>query len=356
MFLPVSGDYYCRYCAREGNDAWWNLLTLDRGQYRTTDTINVWGVVRDRQSGAVPKAVTVTLAASTGGSYTTQPAIARRTLDPNPAGAYVANLSFADLPPGEYQVTTRVGNAEIASRTLRVGPIAKPAWKLALDVPERAVVTGSSVTVNAEAAFFEGTPVAGSDLRFTAESEDDGEGNADTPRTSTTDAEGRATASVPVRLGGDTDEDGQWSVQSIVVRPSDPEEGDIYADAEVVVFRSTAVLDVDARPQGQDAHDHGLRARGRLRSLQRGSCGGPVGHRPAWRSARGPTGRHQDQREHPGHPPDRHPVRLHRQAHRPGVRVIDPDEGAAGARSSPPARMARSGWFSPSREAIAPTR
>ena len=71
------GGDYCRYCTGRSNDAWWNLLTLDRGQYRTTDTINVWGVVRDRQSGAVPKAVTVTLAASTGGSYTTQPAIAR---------------------------------------------------------------------------------------------------------------------------------------------------------------------------------------------------------------------------------------------------------------------------------------
>ena len=62
----------------------------------------------------MPKAVTVTLAASSGGSYATQPAIARQTLDPNPAGAYVARLSFADLPPGEYEVTTRVGNAEVA--------------------------------------------------------------------------------------------------------------------------------------------------------------------------------------------------------------------------------------------------
>ena len=41
----------------------------------------------------------------------------------------------------------------------------------------------------------------------------------------------------------DSDES-QWSVQSVHVRPNDPEEGDIYADAPVVVFRSTAVLDV----------------------------------------------------------------------------------------------------------------
>ncbi|MDQ1324094.1 MAG: hypothetical protein QG587_1430, partial [Chloroflexota bacterium] len=242
MLLPLETGNCWLDCTL-ASDAWWTLMTLDREQYRTTDTINVWGVVRDRQCGAVPKAVTVTLAASTGSSYTTQPAIARSTLDPNPAGAYVANLSFADLPPGEYQVTTRVGDAEVADRTLLVGPVAKPAWRLALDVPERAVVTGSSVAVNAAASFFEGTPVAGSDLRFSAENEDDSEG-ANTPIRSTTDAGGRATASVPVRLGGDSEEHGQWSIQSIVVRPSDPEEGDIYADAEVVVFRSTAVLDV----------------------------------------------------------------------------------------------------------------
>ena len=49
---------------------------------------------------------------------------------------------------------------------------------------------------------------------------------------------------MPVRLGGDDSDESQWSVQSVHVRPNDPEEGDIYADAPVVVFRSSAVLDV----------------------------------------------------------------------------------------------------------------
>ncbi len=250
MFLPLEGGSYCSRCARESNDAWWNLLTLDRGQYRTTDTINVWGVVRNRQSGSVPKAVDVTLSAASDGAFATQAAIARRTLEPNPAGAYLANLSFTDLPPGEYQVTMRVGDAEVAGRTLLVGPIAKPAWKLALTVPKRAVLAGSSVTVNAEAAFFEGTPVTGSDLRFTAENGEDSEDSAGTPIVSTTDAAGDTTAGVPVRMSGDDSDDSQWAVQSVHVRANDPEEGDIYADAPVVVFRSTAVLDVEAVLKG----------------------------------------------------------------------------------------------------------
>jgi hypothetical protein len=250
MFLPLEADYYCRYCTSEGNDAWWNLLTLDRGQYRTSDTVNVWGVVRNRKSGAVPDAVNLTLAANTDGGFATQAAIAGKTLDPDPAGAYIANLSFSDLPPGEYVVTARVGKAEVASRTLLVGPIAKPAWKLALEVPKRAVLTGSSVTVNTEAAFFEGTPVAGAELRYSPENEDDTEGAAGAPIRSTTDAAGRATAGVPVRLGGNDSDDSQWSVQSIHVRPNDPEEGDIYADAPVVVFRSTALLDIEPTLKG----------------------------------------------------------------------------------------------------------
>ncbi len=84
-------------------------------------------------------------------------------------------------PPGSTRSPRASADDEVASRTLLVGPIAKPAWKLALEVPKRAVLTGSGVTVNAEAAFFEGTPVAGSDLRFSADNEDDGEGNAGTP-------------------------------------------------------------------------------------------------------------------------------------------------------------------------------
>ena len=279
----------------------------------------------------MPEAVSVTLTATSDGAFTTQPAIARKTLDPDRAGAFVANLSFTDLPPGEYQVTTRVGKAEIASRTLLVGPIAKPAWKLALEVPKRAVLTGDSVTVNAEAAFFEGTPVAGSDLRFSAENEDDAEGNAGSPDQSRprTPA-GRATARVPVRLGGDDSEESQWSVQSVHVRPNDPEEGDIYADAPVVVFRSTAVLDVKPVLKGTTLTITGAVHEVDFDRYDEDPAAELCGDRPAGRPARGPAGRHQDQREHPGHPPDGHQVRLHRQAHRPRLRVVDPDEGAAG--------------------------
>ena len=174
MFLPLETDSYCRSCTSEANDTWWNLLTLDRGQYRTSDTVNVWGVVRNRQSGAAPEAVSVSLAANTDAGFTTPAAIASRTLDLDPAGAFLADLTFRDLPPGDYQVTARVGKTEIASRTLFVGPIAKPAWKLTLDVPKRAVLAGDRVTVNADADFFEGTPVAGADLRYSAENADDG--------------------------------------------------------------------------------------------------------------------------------------------------------------------------------------
>ena len=243
MFLPLRGA--TTPLLHEGAER--RLVeppTLDRGQYRTTDTVNVWGVVRNRQSGAVPEAVSVTLTANADGGFTTQAAIARATPDPDPAGAFLAKLSFSDLPPGEYLVTARVGKAEVASRTLRVGPIAKPAWKLALEVPKHAVLTGDRVTVNATAAFFEGTPVVGADLRYSAENEAEGEGGTGTPTISTTDAAGRATGSVPVRVGGEESDESQWSVQSVHVRANDPEEGDIYADAPVVVFRSTAVLDV----------------------------------------------------------------------------------------------------------------
>ena len=109
--------------------------------------------------------------------------------------------------------------------------------------------------------------------------------------------------------------------------PSDPEEGDIYADAEVVVFRSTAVLDVTPVLKGRTLTITGAVHEVDFDRYDEDPAAEPVGHRPARRSARGPTGRHQDQREDAGHPPDGHPVRLHRQAHVPVYESIDPDEG-----------------------------
>ena len=254
VFVPLETGGYCASCQQESNEGWWHLLSLDRARYRVTDTINAWGVVRDRDTGAVPASLTVRLETGSS-SYADTGAIATRTVEPDGAGAWTAALPFDDLPPGEYQVRVRAGSTDVAETWLQVGPIAKPAWQIALETPQRAVVTGSDVPVRATASFFEGTSVAGAALRFTpeADGEDDGEGNGSRSVIATTDIAGRAAASVEVRMRPDDAEGdhGQWAIGSVAVRANEPEEGDVSASAPILVFRSTAILDLESTLAGR---------------------------------------------------------------------------------------------------------
>ena len=50
--------YYGDY---EADPSFWSLLHTDRDLYRPTDTVNIWGMARDRDDGTVPAAVTLRL-------------------------------------------------------------------------------------------------------------------------------------------------------------------------------------------------------------------------------------------------------------------------------------------------------
>ena len=236
LFVPLSREGFCYYCGDVRADAWWHLLTTDRSRYRVSDTINAWGVVRDRDTGKVPASVTIRLTPNEQGGA--QPAVAVATAKPDASGAFLAHLSFSDLPPGEYLVSVDVGSTTIASTWVNVGPIAKPAWQIALTTPKHAVLSGSMLPLTAVGTFFEGTPVAGADLRLTGNVEEDEGGKA---VVATTDADGRTAGSVLVRLGSFPEE--QWNQVGVAARANEPEEGDVSADLSVAVFRSTAILD-----------------------------------------------------------------------------------------------------------------
>ena len=244
LFVPLPVRQWCAYCADAATDAWWHLIGQDRETYRTSDTVNVWGVIRDRQTSAVPSSVLLTLRASYEGTDAGLAPIASRTVSPDAAGAFLAQLSFRDVPPGSYMVSLTVHGEDVAGTWLTIGPIAKPAWALDLAIPHRAVVAGDPVTVNATGSFFEGTPVVGADLRYGLEDSEESDGSSAGPTIVTTDANGAATGVVSMTAGAADDDPAQWSTRNVVVRANEPEEGDVSASAQVVVFRSAAIVDV----------------------------------------------------------------------------------------------------------------
>ena len=249
-FVPVTrrGGAATR-CGEPRPDDWWHTFATDRYEYRTTDTINAWGIVRDRDDGRCPtRRVTLTLRAT---SWTTgsAPIAAIATAH---AGrerrVHSPRSRSTDLPLGDYRLHLAVGDASLGETWMRIRTIVKPAYRLAVTTDRHAVILGESLTEPSSASFFEGTPVAGTELHPWAAATG---GAADGPHR----RPGRATGVVRVRPV-DEDEDEASSGRSATSAPDrrSPRRRRSAVSTPVAVFRAS-----------------GGRGRRRARSTGRGS-------------------------------------------------------------------------------------
>ncbi len=233
MFMPADNPYGMGV-GHDGSSAnaqsHWLVYHTDRLVYRRTDTVNVWGMVRDRASGAVPETVDVALVV--GFSDPTPPPIASLRLRPSPTGAFTGSLPIANLPEGSYDLILRAGADVIGSTSVQVARILKPAYKLDLETGRRVYIEGDRIRVTSHATFYEGTPVPGVRLRI------DGR----VQRNVTTDRTGTATFRTVAHA--DRDIDGSaWDYQSVGVNPARAEEGDIAGSTQAfLVFPSSRTI------------------------------------------------------------------------------------------------------------------
>jgi alpha-2-macroglobulin len=238
-FQPVYLNRYCQYCGEDSvTDGWWHLFTSDRGQYRSTDTITAWGVLRNRDTGKVPASVTVTLQPDWSSEPTPTP-IATVKATPDGSGAFSISMALKGLPVGYYRLLLWTGTKQVGELWMRVATIVKPAYQLSVTTDRHAVISGQSVTASVDASFFEGTPVAGTGLSLSSDS-------VEATTSATTDTLGHASGRVAVRVNDDQ----QWEITSVQATPTLPEEADIGATSHVAVFRASAVVDAQAALAG----------------------------------------------------------------------------------------------------------
>ncbi|MFL5674690.1 MAG: Ig-like domain-containing protein, partial [Chloroflexota bacterium] len=235
---------------------YWRTLLTDRLVYRSTDTVNAWGVIRDRDSGKVPDEVTLELSASDGDTGEPGPAIDTKTAHPNAFGAFTGSLSFDLFPTGTYELQLRTGGRLIASTTLEIDRILKPAYRIDVTTGHHVYLVGDKIHVTARATFYEGTPVPGITLR----------GEGITSASFTTDATGTASRKTTARIK-DQDDGGTTSpeIQEVTLRPATTEEGEITsASREIVVYPSQWTIAASATTSGGRA-----RVRGTLSEIAR---------------------------------------------------------------------------------------
>ena len=239
IFLPAAlpqdkleGSSYSWY---SGDPGYWSLLHTDRNRYRPTDMVNIWGVIRDRDSGKVPAAVTLRLTPQAWDDGNVRPAVASMTATPGPMGAFSGSVPLTGLAEGSYTIDLLVGSSVVRTSGISVGPIAKPAYQLSVETGRRVYLVGDRIKITARATFFEGTPVPGVPLRI----------NGLLERSVTTDASGTATYRTTATATADMDGPYETTVN---VNPARAEEAEIAgASRAIAIFPSTRTIDASAR-------------------------------------------------------------------------------------------------------------
>lgn len=224
------------------NSQYWNHLWPDRTLYRPTDTVNVWGVVRDRQQ---PKTEEVSLEVWTWNYVNGQGdyiPLVQQSAKTGPSGTFAANLKLEQLKPGYYSLSLKVGGKTLATKSFEVKTFIKPAYRTTVTPDRLAVIDGDKVTYTIQTEFFDGTPAPLIKLRYGEYS-----GGTEGP-TVVTDEQGRARVTQTLGAG----DRGYGRSRHFSVFPSEPAEGDISGETDVFVYPSAVTFTPEATLKGDE--------------------------------------------------------------------------------------------------------
>ncbi|HET9346777.1 MAG TPA: Ig-like domain-containing protein [Candidatus Limnocylindrales bacterium] len=213
------------------SEQFWAVFNTDRLRFRPTDTVNAWGLLRDRDSGEVPASAKVRLvpADAADGSG---PAVASIDLEPGPTGAFAGAIPIKAAPLGWYTLELVAGGDVVASTSIQVGQILKPAYRIEVATGHRVYIAGDRIRVTGRASFFDGSPVPGLPVRLSGYQDE----------ALTTDADGRIDVRTVARVHPDNT--GEADYVTIHATPRGPEEGEIAGGSrDFIVFPSSRVIE-----------------------------------------------------------------------------------------------------------------
>ena len=228
LVIPVGLSGEGRAYSDEIQDRFWRFMATDRQTYRQTDTVNIWGFVRERDTGRVPQGLELRLMSDWGyGGTDDPPPVSSVDVRPDATGAFSQSIKLSDLPYGYYSLQLWSGGDRIANSWFNVAQIRKPAYQLEVETDRHVLLAGDRVTLSARATFYDGTGVPG--VRLTTNLF--GEQTITTGRTGVATATARATT------------DSSY----VSVRPTQAEESEITASMSLNVFPASVRLDGEGK-------------------------------------------------------------------------------------------------------------
>lgn len=231
---------YAQYTA--SNADYWSYLWSDRTLYRPDDTINLWGVARNRKQ---PKSEDVTVEVWTwsyvDGNSEYIPLV-RDTVKTSPFSTFNDKLKLTQLKPGFYTLSAKIGGQTVASRSFEVRTFQKPAYQIVVTPSELIGVVGDTVTYKVHTEFFDGTPAPRVNVAYSGDQ---------TSETISTDEQGNA----EVKLALPAVTANQYTnLQQLYFRPAESAEGDLSTTTSVMVLPSRVTFSPTATVDGTTAN------------------------------------------------------------------------------------------------------
>lgn len=242
-FITVKSDsllphiIHAQNCTDQSASAfsdYYSYLYTNSTIYRTTDTVQIWGAVLNRNQSA--KSPSVTLYA--GWNDTEYPV----QLDPQ--GTFTAEIPIADYKLTQSnQLCLRVNNYDHCQKFLTIVDYELPPYSLSMYADKNAYFAGETASLNIGATYYNGLPVSNLDLTDNKEI------------SITTDQHGNANCSTITTIDPKLLEqslsscDPQTDWQYIEV---DADTGDTaFAEIPILVFENNEYLQADVSKQGQ---------------------------------------------------------------------------------------------------------
>jgi hypothetical protein len=208
-------------------DLYWHYFYLDRGLYRTSDSLSFWGVLKARE-GNQPQKVKISIKQNSITDYYYNPTdITSKEVNVSDSGTFTGSLDFSNLNPGWYNVDLTLNNQIIESKSIDIGIFDKPAYQIKVTPAKKAYYEGEDIVFNIKTEFFEGTPAPYISLK---------EGSGAIIKT---DSNGEAVFTTKAKYDGSYQ---NYAIQYIYLTPNESELGNISAGAAVKVFRSALAL------------------------------------------------------------------------------------------------------------------
>ncbi|MFA6588287.1 MAG: Ig-like domain-containing protein [Patescibacteria group bacterium] len=252
LIVPIAQNFYGSWMNygmgwRSSNPDYWAYVSTDRTLYRPDDTVNVWGVVRDRQATnftdqEVKMEIWTWNYVDGNSDYIP---LVTETVKTGEYGNYIKSIKLDHLTSGSYTLSVKNSNNEIiASKYFEVRTFAKPAYQILVTPDKLAGFDGEEITYSIQTQFFDGTPAPNIKLAYS----DYGQaGEAGTKII--TDAQGKA--SVKVTINAKDPKNIQYIHKSFF--PQDAAEGDIVADTDVIGYPSAVTFDPTGQFEGNNA-------------------------------------------------------------------------------------------------------